>query len=215
MTNLDSTASVPIAIIGIGCLFPEADSVESYWANLKNGVDAISDVPPTHWRPEDYFDADPKKPDHTYATRGGFLSPVDFPALDFGIAPNVLEATDTTQLLGLSPPSRRSTRPVTAAGRELRPQPGQRHPGRDRNAGTGHSAGGPARPSAVEAGPQGSRRRRCGGRRGRAARSPIPTSAGRKIRFPGCWATSSRAGSPIGSIWAAPTASSMPPVPVR
>ena len=36
--------------------------------------------PTTHWRPEDYFDADPKAPDRTYARRGGFLDPVDFPA---------------------------------------------------------------------------------------------------------------------------------------
>ena len=91
----------PVAIIGIGCLFPGADNIESYWANLQDGVDAITDVPATHWRPEDYFDKDPKKPDHTYAARGGFLSPVDFPALEMGISPNVLEATDTTQLLGL------------------------------------------------------------------------------------------------------------------
>src|SRR5262249_12149772 len=33
--------------------------------------------------------------------RGGFLTPVDFPLLDFGIAPHTVEATDTTQLLGL------------------------------------------------------------------------------------------------------------------
>ena len=57
--------------------------------------------PPTHWRPDDYFDADPKSPDQTYARRGGFLDPVDFPPLEFGIAPNNLDATDTTQLLGL------------------------------------------------------------------------------------------------------------------
>src|SRR5262249_24238643 len=91
----------PIAIIGIGCLFPKADNLERYWANIASGVDAIGDVPPTHWRPEDYLDKDPKRPDHTYAPRGGFLSPVEFPALEFGIAPNTLEATDTTQLLGL------------------------------------------------------------------------------------------------------------------
>ena len=35
--------------------------------------------------------------------RGGaaFLTPVDFPLMDFGIAPHAVEATDTTQLLGL------------------------------------------------------------------------------------------------------------------
>src|SRR5208283_5029751 len=64
-------------------------------------VDAITEVPPTHWRPEDYWDEDPKAADRTYAHRGGFLTPVDFPLLDFGIAPNSVEATDTTQLLGL------------------------------------------------------------------------------------------------------------------
>ncbi|HLW64040.1 MAG TPA: polyketide synthase, partial [Gemmataceae bacterium] len=96
-----SDSATPLAIIGIGCLFPKADSVGGYWANLKNGVDAITEIPPTHWRPEDYFDADPKKPDFTYAKRGGFLDPYPFPPGDFGIAPNDLEATDTSQLLGL------------------------------------------------------------------------------------------------------------------
>lgn len=101
MKGDEQSRSVPVAIIGIGCLFPKADDLGSYWANIKNKVDAITDVPPSHWRPEDYYDPDPKSPDHTYARRGGYLSPVPFPALEFGITPNTLEATDTTQLLGL------------------------------------------------------------------------------------------------------------------
>src|SRR5262245_45812512 len=90
-----------LAIVGIGCLFPKAAGTGFFWANCKNGVDGITDVPPTHWKPEDYFDTDPKKPDMTYARRGGFLSAVDFNPLEFGIAPRDLEATDTSQLLGL------------------------------------------------------------------------------------------------------------------
>ena len=91
----------PLAIVGMACLFPRADNVEAYWANLKNGVDAITDIPSTHWNVKDFFDEDPKATDRTYARRGGFLSPVAFDPLAFGIAPNDLEATDTTQLLGL------------------------------------------------------------------------------------------------------------------
>src|SRR5208283_4701692 len=91
----------PVAIIGIGCLFPRAADRAGYWANILNKVDAITEVPPSHWNPEDYFDPNAKSPDRTYARRGAFLSPVDFPPLDFGISPNTLEATDTTQLLGL------------------------------------------------------------------------------------------------------------------
>ena len=92
---------VPLAIIGISCIFPDADGLEEYWHNIRNGVDAITDVPDTHWSPDDYFSADPKAPDMTYAVRGGFLPPVDFNPLEFGIAPNALEATDTAQLLAL------------------------------------------------------------------------------------------------------------------
>src|SRR5437764_8629208 len=92
---------VPVAIIGMGCLFPGAGDLARYWANIRDGRDAIAEVPATHWRPEDYFDPDPKAPDRTYARRGGFLAPVDFPALEFGIAPANLDATDTSQLLGL------------------------------------------------------------------------------------------------------------------
>jgi len=92
---------VPLAIVGIGCLFPKADGPGAYWANIKHGVDCIGEVPPTHWNPTDYYDADPKSPDHTYARRGGFLTPIDFNPLEFGIAPRDLEATDTSQLLGL------------------------------------------------------------------------------------------------------------------
>ena len=90
-----------LAVVGMGCLFPKADGPGAFWANIKHAVDGITDVPATHWNPEDYFDADPKSPDRTYARRGGFLSPVDFSPLEYGIAPRDLEATDTTQLLGL------------------------------------------------------------------------------------------------------------------
>ncbi len=101
LNSVDPTHPVPVAIIGMGCLFPKAEDLASYWANIRNRLDAITEVPETHWRPEDYFDDDPKAPDRTYARRGGFLSPIDFPALEFGIAPHNLDATDTTQLLGL------------------------------------------------------------------------------------------------------------------
>ena len=93
--------SVPLAIVGIGCVFPKAKTLREYWANVKNKVDAIRDVPPSHWNHEDYFDKDPKKPDHVYAYKGGFLEPYDFDCSEFGLAPNTLEATDPAQLFGL------------------------------------------------------------------------------------------------------------------
>jgi acyl transferase domain-containing protein len=90
-----------MAITGIGCVFPKAENLSEYWANIKKREDAITTVPPTHWNPDDYFDSDPRKPDHTYSQRGGFISPIDFDPLEFAISPNTLEAIDTTQLLSM------------------------------------------------------------------------------------------------------------------
>ncbi|MDH3997794.1 MAG: acyltransferase domain-containing protein, partial [Desulfuromonadales bacterium] len=91
----------PLAIVGIGSLFPMANDAGTFWSNIKQGVDAITEVPETHWRSDDYFDPDPKSPDKVYAKCGGFLSPVDFNPMEYGVLPNALEAIDTSQLLGL------------------------------------------------------------------------------------------------------------------
>jgi acyl transferase domain-containing protein len=90
-----------VAIVGMGCLFPQAAGLKEYWRLLFNSRDAITDVPETHWLSEDYYDADPKKPDHVHCKRGGFISPVSFDPTEFGIPPSSIEATDTAQLLGL------------------------------------------------------------------------------------------------------------------
>jgi len=90
-----------VAIIGMGCFFPNSSGLKDYWRLIFHGEDAIAEVPSTHWSPEDYFDDDAKRPDHTYCKRGGFLAPIMFDPTEFGIPPNTLEATDTSQLLGL------------------------------------------------------------------------------------------------------------------
>ncbi|MGD8892494.1 MAG: beta-ketoacyl synthase N-terminal-like domain-containing protein, partial [Desulfobacterales bacterium] len=100
-TDKKTPQSLPVAIIGMGCLFPKSPDLKQYWRLLFHGEDAITDVPATHWLSEDYYDTDPKKPDHVYCKRGGFISPVSFDPTEFGIPPTSLEATDTSQLLGL------------------------------------------------------------------------------------------------------------------
>ncbi len=91
----------PVAIIGMGCLFPKSTGLKEYWKLLYHGRDAITEVPDSHWSPADYYDTDPKTPDHVNCKRGGFLEPVSFDPSEFGIPPSSLEATDTSQLLGL------------------------------------------------------------------------------------------------------------------
>jgi 3-oxoacyl-(acyl-carrier-protein) synthase/acyl carrier protein len=91
----------PIAIVGMGCRFPgDADSPEKYWSLLRDGVDAISEVPPDRWDIDAFFDADPDAPGKMYARHGGFLSNVDrFDAGFFGISPREAVSLDPQQRL--------------------------------------------------------------------------------------------------------------------
>jgi polyketide-type polyunsaturated fatty acid synthase PfaA len=91
----------PVAIIGMASIFPQARNLEEYWTNIVNKVDCITDVPPSRWNIEDYYDPDPRARDKTYCKRGGFIPEVDFNPMEFGLPPNVLEYTDISQLLGL------------------------------------------------------------------------------------------------------------------
>ena len=101
-TNEHSAASQPpIAIVGMSCMFPNAPGLREYWRLIRRGEDAIRDVPETHWRADDYVSDEPGERDMVYCARGGFLEPVSFNPVEFGIPPTILEATDTAQLLSL------------------------------------------------------------------------------------------------------------------
>jgi len=91
----------PIAVVGMACLFPQAENLRDYWDNILNEVNAITEVPGDRWNVDDYYDPDPKAPDKTYSKWGGFLPEVDFDPMEFGLPPNILEITDVSQLLSL------------------------------------------------------------------------------------------------------------------
>ena len=90
-----------IAIIGISAVFPDSENKDKFWSLIKNGTDAIREIPDTHWSVDDYYNEDKKAKDMTYCKTGGFIKPFDFDPMEFGIAPNNLEAIDSSQLLGL------------------------------------------------------------------------------------------------------------------
>jgi acyl transferase domain-containing protein len=80
----------PIAIIGIGCRFPGANSPEQFWQLLIEGKDQISVVPENRWTsfPEE----------NAHIRYGGFLSQVDqFDPAFFGISPREAELMDPQQ----------------------------------------------------------------------------------------------------------------------
>ncbi len=100
-TRKNNNKPVPVAIIGMAGMFAKSSDLKEYWRLLSRAEDGITEVPPTHWSTEDFFNDDPNKPDHVYCKRGGFLPGISFDPTEFGIPPSSLEATDTSQLLGL------------------------------------------------------------------------------------------------------------------
>ncbi len=93
--------TTPIAVIGIGSLFPQARTTQEYWDNILRKIDCVTDVPASRWSVEDYYDPDPSVPDKSYCKRGGFIPDIAFDPMEFGLPPNILEVTDVSQLVSL------------------------------------------------------------------------------------------------------------------
>ncbi|MBM7071253.1 SDR family NAD(P)-dependent oxidoreductase [Shewanella sp. 202IG2-18] len=91
----------PIAIVGMASIFANSRYLNEFWDLISDEINAITDIPESHWRADDYYDSNKSTPDKIYCKRGGFLPDVDFNPMEFGLPPNILELTDTSQLLSL------------------------------------------------------------------------------------------------------------------
>jgi malonyl CoA-acyl carrier protein transacylase len=90
-----------IAIIGISCLLPHAESRDQFWQNILNRVNAVEEVPDKRWKTELYFDPDRRAKDKVYSRWGGFLKDVPFDPARYGMPPNSVASIEPLQLLTL------------------------------------------------------------------------------------------------------------------
>jgi acyl transferase domain-containing protein/surfactin synthase thioesterase subunit/acyl carrier protein len=89
-----------IAMIGIGCRFPGAESPDEFWELLQDGIDAVTEVPGDRWDIDAFYDPQPGRPGKMNTRCGGFLSQVDqFDPQFFGIAPREAVYMDPQQRL--------------------------------------------------------------------------------------------------------------------
>ncbi|KAF6584064.1 SDR family NAD(P)-dependent oxidoreductase, partial [Paenibacillus sp. EKM211P] len=91
-----------IAIIGLSGMYPEAENVEEFWNNLRNGKDCITEIPNQRWDHSIYFDEEGSKSGKAYSKWGGFIKGVDqFDPKFFNISPREAEIIDPQERLFL------------------------------------------------------------------------------------------------------------------
>ncbi|MFA6578616.1 MAG: SDR family NAD(P)-dependent oxidoreductase [Elusimicrobiota bacterium] len=87
----------PIAIIGLGGIFPDAADIPTYWKNILAKKNCISEVPADHWDWRLYYSEDRSAPDKTYSKIGGFVRGFHFDSLPLRIPPHVAKQMDVVQ----------------------------------------------------------------------------------------------------------------------
>ncbi|MDQ7910390.1 SDR family oxidoreductase [Phytohabitans sp. ZYX-F-186] len=106
---LDEPAGQPpspldIAIVGMSCVFPGSPDLAAFWRTILDGRDTITEVPADRWDVEHYYapEVGPGQTGRISVSKwGGFIDPVPFDAIRYGIPPAALASIDPTQLLAL------------------------------------------------------------------------------------------------------------------
>ncbi|MBP0456406.1 type I polyketide synthase [Streptomyces montanisoli] len=90
----------PIAIVGMACAFPGANSVREFWQMQLDGTDATTDVPADRFPVDAYYDPRPRTPGRIVSRRGGFLPGIrEFDAQFFGVSGREANHMDPQQRL--------------------------------------------------------------------------------------------------------------------
>src|SRR3974390_2106868 len=102
MNNFDP--SEPIAIVGMGGVFPGSKDIPSFWDNILNKVDSVIEVPIDRWDWRLYYDPNPSAPDKTYSKIGGFVRDFQFDPLKLRIPLPVATQMDMSRKWPWPPP---------------------------------------------------------------------------------------------------------------
>src|ERR1700736_400067 len=87
--------SAGFAIVGYAARFPGAADADEFWDVLREGRDAISEVPADRWDVDEFFDPDPDTPGKVATRRAGFVDDVTgFDAPFFGMSTREVRMLD-------------------------------------------------------------------------------------------------------------------------
>lgn len=91
----------PIAIVGMACRYPDANSPAELWENVLAQRRAFRRLPPERLRAEDYFASDRNAPDRTYAVQAAVIKGYTFDRRKFKVVGSTFRAADLAHWLAL------------------------------------------------------------------------------------------------------------------
>lgn len=97
MSEENKEKQEPIAIIGMACIFPQAPDIKTFWCNILDAVDTVSEPLP-EWGADRYLESG-----RINTAYGGYLKDLyRFDPKEFGIMPNSIDGGEPDQFLALS-----------------------------------------------------------------------------------------------------------------
>ncbi|MFG2720615.1 SDR family NAD(P)-dependent oxidoreductase [Streptomyces sp. NPDC048416] len=95
-----------IAVVGIACRYPDADSAEHLWQNVLAGRRAFRRLPDERMNLDDYYSPDRAAPDRFYSRKAAVLEGFDFDRVHYRVAGSTFRSTDMTHWLALDTAAR-------------------------------------------------------------------------------------------------------------
>ena len=93
--NIRSSRRPRFAIVGYAARFPGAPDADGFWDVLREGRDAVSEVPKDRWDVDEFFDPEPGAPGKVVTRRAGFVDDVTgFDAPFFGMSTREVRLMD-------------------------------------------------------------------------------------------------------------------------
>jgi len=91
-----------IAIVGMAGVYPDAENIDAYWANILAKRDAVSEAPASWLGPSDLLDPTSDDLLSIYTNRGGFLGDLSrFNPAEFGTMPLSVDGAQPDQFMAL------------------------------------------------------------------------------------------------------------------
>src|SRR5205823_1512379 len=96
-----SSSSPAVAIVGMGCVYPDARTPGELWENVLAQRRAFRCLPPERLRAEDYFSEDRSKPDALYSAEAAVIEGYEFDRVGFRVAGSTYRSADLAHWLAL------------------------------------------------------------------------------------------------------------------